>query len=113
MIGDVLKAVRIANYMTLREASEKANVSVSYLADLEKNWHNPSNRELEKICLAYNLDVPELLKLDKYHETIIKKIGLKEELLINRLLLREILNLYVAKEQQKTKVNTLSKYNKL
>lgn len=36
MIGEVLRVVRIANDMHIKDVSEKSNISISYLTDLEK-----------------------------------------------------------------------------
>lgn len=37
MIGEVLRVVRIANDMSIKEVSKNSNASVSYLTNLEKN----------------------------------------------------------------------------
>ena len=101
MIGEVLRVVRIANDMSIKEVSEKSNVSVSYLTDLEKNKKiNPSIHLLEKICSTHNINVSELFELDEYHETI---IDLKEKLKTYQLLLMRILELYDVKEKTKAK----------
>ena len=101
MIGEVLRVVRIANDMRIKEVSKKSNVSVSYLTELEKNKkNNPSINTLEKICLAHNLNVSDLFELDEYHESI---IGLKEQLKIYQLLLIKVLELYNTKEKKLVK----------
>jgi len=98
MISEVLRVVRIANDMSIKEVSNNSNVSVSYISEIEKNKHNnPSIYTLEKICMAYNLKVSDLLSLDEYHESI---IGLKEQLKIYQLLLIKTLDLYNEKEKE-------------
>lgn len=91
MIGEVLRVSRIANDMTIKEASVKAGVSVSYITELEKQKRkNPSTEYLKKICEVYNLKVSEFCALDDYHNSL---IGKKEKLEIYRLLLIEILKI--------------------
>ena len=83
MIGEVLRISRIANDMTIKEVSEKANVSVSYLSDLEKQRKdNPSIEMLKKICAVYNLKLSQFYMLDDYHNAL---IGVREELEIYRM----------------------------
>ncbi len=101
MIGEVLRVVRIANDMSIKEVAKNSNISVSYLTDLEKNKkNNPSINTLEKICLAHNLNVSDLFELDEYHESI---LGLKEQLKIYQLLLIRVLELYNKKEKTRVK----------
>lgn len=101
MIGEVLRVVRIANDMSIKDVSKNSSVSVSYLTDLEKNKKsNPSISTLEKICVAHNLNVSDLFELDEYHESI---VGLKEKLKIYQLLLIKILELYNTKEKKLVK----------
>ena len=101
MIGEVLRVVRIANDMSIKEVSEKSSVSVSYLSDLERNKKkNPSINVLEKIGSVYDLKVSELFELDEYHESI---IGLKEKLKIYQFLLIKVLELYDTNHQKKVK----------
>ena len=74
MIGEVLRVSRIANDMSIKEVSQKAQLSVSYITELEKNKRkNPSTDFLKKICDAYNLRVSEFLTLNDYHDSIIGK----------------------------------------
>ena len=97
MIGEVLRVVRIANDMSIKDVSKKSNISVGYLTDLEKNKKiNPSIYTLEKICSAHNLNVSDLFELDEYHESI---SGLKDQLKIYQFLLIGVLELYEQKEK--------------
>lgn len=101
MIGDVLRVVRIASDMSIKDVSNKSSVSVSYLTDLEKNKkNNPSIHILEKICLVYGLSVSELFDLDEYHESVIE---FKEQLKIYQFLLMKVLELYDKKEKKLVK----------
>ena len=101
MIGEVLRVVRIANDMHIKDVSEKSNISISYLTDLEKNnKKNPSMKTLKNICLVNNLNVSDIFELDEYHESI---IGLKDQLKIYQLLLIKVLELYNTKEKKLVK----------
>ena len=92
MVGEVLRISRIANDMTIKEVSEKANVSVGYLTDLEKQRrNNPSIELLKKICDVYNLKLSHFYMLDDYHNAL---IGTKEKLEIYKLILIEVLKIY-------------------
>lgn len=89
MIGEVLRVARIANDMSIKEVSNKANASVSYITELEKNKRtNPSTEFLKKICDVYALKVSDFCALDEYHNSL---VGTKEQLQVYKLLLIEIL----------------------
>ena len=92
MVGEVLRISRIANDMSIKEVSTKANISVGYLTDLEKQRrNNPSIEMLKKICAVYNLKLSQFYMLDDYHNAL---IGVRKELEIYRLILIEILKIY-------------------
>ena len=92
MVGEVLRISRIANDMSIKEVSKKANISVGYLTDLEKQRrNNPSIEILKKICVVYNLKLSQFYMLDDYHNAL---IGVRKELEIYRLILIEILKIY-------------------
>lgn len=58
-IGDKIKDLRKEKKLTQVELAEKANISRSYLADIERNRYNPSVDTLKAIAKA--LDVPNSL----------------------------------------------------
>ena len=98
MVGELLRESRIANDMSIKEASQEAQVSVSYIKELEKQKRkNPSTEFLTKICAAYNLRVSEFLALNDYHDSL---IGKKETLEIYKLLLLKILKMYEEKNKK-------------
>ena len=98
MIGEVLRISRIANDMSIKEVSQEAQVSVSYITEIEKQKRkNPSTEFLRKVCAAYNLRVSEFLALNDYHDSL---IGQKEELETYKLLLMEILKTYEEKNNK-------------
>ena len=75
LMGEVLRARRRAQGMTLRDLSSKARVSLSYISEIERGHKEPSSELLA--ALADALDVPlsrvllqvsSLLELDEATE---------------------------------------------
>jgi transcriptional regulator with XRE-family HTH domain len=61
MIGDNIKFFRKKAKMTQVELAEKANISRSYLADVERDRYNPSLDTLKAIASALNVPVNSLI----------------------------------------------------
>lgn len=58
-----IKQFREQQGFTIRELSEKSNVAVSYISELENdrnNKKNPSKDVMDRIALALGTTVPEL-----------------------------------------------------
>lgn len=55
-IGEVLRARRLAQGLTLRDVSEKARVSLGYISEVERGQKEPSSELLA--ALAGALEVP-------------------------------------------------------
>ena len=62
-IGETLRAERNERNLTLREVSEGAHVSVSYLAEIERGEKDPSSRVLESIAGGLDMEISDLLVL--------------------------------------------------
>ena len=60
-IGDTLRAERTERGLTLKQVSEGAHVSVSYLAEIERGEKDPSSRVLENIARGLDVEISELL----------------------------------------------------
>src|SRR5215203_4708708 len=60
-IGETLRAERNERGLTLKQVSEGAHVSVSYLAEIERGEKDPSSRVLESIARGLDVEVSELL----------------------------------------------------
>lgn len=60
-IGDIIKKYRNEKGFTQKSLAEKANISRSYLADLENNRYNPSLDVLKAIAKALNVNSSMLL----------------------------------------------------
>jgi transcriptional regulator with XRE-family HTH domain len=61
VIGDNIKFFRKKAKMTQVELAEKANISRSYLADVERNRYNPSFDTLKAIASALNVPISSLI----------------------------------------------------
>lgn len=60
-IGDRIKALRKENSLTLKDLSEKANISISFLSDIENGRSNPSLERLNDIAKALDTTTSYLL----------------------------------------------------
>jgi len=60
-IGVTLRAERNERGLTLKQVSEGAHVSVSYLAEIERGEKDPSSRVLESIARGLDVEMSELL----------------------------------------------------
>ncbi len=60
-VGDKLRALRKQNKLTLKELSEKTNLSISFISDIENKRRNPSIDNLKLLANALNVSVSDLL----------------------------------------------------
>lgn len=87
-IGDKIKKYRVLQKMTQNELAKKANISRSYLADVENGRYNPSIEVLAAIADALNIPIDELFKNsneDNKDGKIIQKINPKFKPIIDSL----------------------------
>ena len=61
VIGDVLRARRLAQHRTLREVSTAANVSLGYLSEIERGHKEASSELLAAICDALGTGLSDVL----------------------------------------------------
>ena len=61
VIGDALRAKRLAQHRTLREVSTGANVSLGYLSEIERGHKEASSELLASICEALGTPLSEVL----------------------------------------------------
>ncbi|MBZ9633144.1 helix-turn-helix domain-containing protein [Clostridium sp. FP1] len=64
-IGSKIKEYRNKEGLTQVELANKANISRSYLGDVEKNRYNASVETLQKIAAALGIPVSELLTTEE------------------------------------------------
>ena len=62
VIGDALRAKRLAQHRTLREVSTAANVSLGYLSEIERGQKEASSELLASICDALGAAQSEVLR---------------------------------------------------
>ena len=60
-LGAFIHSQRTQAQLTLRELSERTNVSNPYLSQIERGLHEPSVRVLKAIALALNVSVETML----------------------------------------------------
>lgn len=71
-IGDVLRARRLAEGLTLRDVSERARISLGYISEVERGQKEASSELLAALAQALDvplskvlLDVSSLLELEE------------------------------------------------
>jgi transcriptional regulator with XRE-family HTH domain len=83
VIGDNIKFFRKKAKMTQVELAQKANISRSYLADVERNRYNPSLDTLKAIASALNVPVNSLIGEEdaktSNHDTQLPELTEKDE----------------------------------
>lgn len=60
-LGNRLRSQRYLADMTLKEAGQRAGVSVSFLSDIERGKSNPSVPTLQRLAAAYGTSADSLL----------------------------------------------------
>lgn len=71
MIGKNIQKIRMKKDLTLSECAERANISKSYLSNIERNVNkNPSIHIIEKIALVLNVDLQVLVGQPTRNERI-------------------------------------------
>ncbi|MFJ7728165.1 helix-turn-helix domain-containing protein [Neobacillus sp. NPDC097160] len=70
MIGKNIYEIRMQRGLTLSELAERANISKSYLSNIERNLNqNPSVHIIKKLALVLGVDLKALLKTEFNEET--------------------------------------------
>ncbi|KXZ15327.1 immunity repressor protein [Bacillus nakamurai] len=60
-VGQKIKALRKKSKLTQVELAELANMSRSYLADIERDRYKPSLTTIERLAAALNINVTEIV----------------------------------------------------
>lgn len=69
MIGSNISTIRKRRGLTLSELADRANVSKSYLSNLERNLNkNPSIQVIEKISKVLDVDLITILQVNSPEE---------------------------------------------
>src|SRR5688500_20340803 len=61
-LGDVLRAERMRQGMTLRELSSLARVSLGYISEIERGQKEASSELLASLCSALDVALSEVLR---------------------------------------------------
>ncbi|WP_425622501.1 helix-turn-helix domain-containing protein [Brevibacillus borstelensis] len=72
-LGANIKRFRKLRGLTQEKLAEKANMSRSYLADVERDRYNPSVDTLKAIAEALNVGVDDLLESSDEHDKSVTK----------------------------------------
>lgn len=78
-IGTNIKSIRKLKKLTQIELAKKANISRSYLADVEGNRYNPSIETLISISNALNIPISDLFEDHEKKSFSIKEIAVDEK----------------------------------
>ena len=73
-LGDVLRAERMRQGMTLRELSSSARVSLGYISEIERGQKEASSELLASICQA--LDIPLSYLLREVSDRLVEQEGM-------------------------------------
>ena len=61
LINKNIKNLRIKNGLTQEEFSEKINISIQGLSNIERNRYQPTEETIDRICRVFNITPAELL----------------------------------------------------
>jgi transcriptional regulator with XRE-family HTH domain len=61
-LGDVLRAERMRQGMTLRELSSSARVSLGYISEIERGQKEASSELLASLCAALDTPLSDVLR---------------------------------------------------
>lgn len=73
MLGEKLRQHRKRFGYTLQELSQKTNLSVGYLSNIERDAASPTIATLDILCNALRVDIVELLKADRSPSPLVRK----------------------------------------
>ena len=59
-LGERLHLIRKEHQLTLKDLSQRANLSLPFLSDMERGVVSPSIETLQKIARAYDMAVKDL-----------------------------------------------------
>jgi len=73
MLGEQIRQHRKRFGYTLQEFSQKTNLSVGYLSNIERDVASPTVATLDIICNALRIDIVELLRATRSPSPLLKK----------------------------------------
>lgn len=72
-IGKKIKELRLANELTLKDLSEKADLSIGYISQVERGIASIAVTSLEKIAEVLGVDLAFFFALPQKHETSVMR----------------------------------------
>ncbi|APC41560.1 helix-turn-helix domain-containing protein [Clostridium estertheticum] len=85
MIGTIIKNLRKEKNLSLRSLAQSAGISKSTLSDVENSNNNPSIKTLEKIAIALDVSVKDLLTSEEKVEVAINSMTTISEMALKAL----------------------------
>lgn len=76
-VGEKLRNLRKKKGLTLKKLSEKAELSIGYLSNLERDACSPTLENIQKICGILDVSLSELLEENIESRTVIKKMNVR------------------------------------
>lgn len=71
MLGKNIQRIRKGKGLTLSECAQRANISKSYLSNIERNLHqNPSIQIIEKIADGLDVDLRTLIGVEQSNKLL-------------------------------------------
>lgn len=79
-LGNHIRNIRKSKGLTLKQLSEKSEVSVPFLSDIERDTVNTSVKILQNIALSLGVSLPEIVNYndDLNHRLLTENQQLKE-----------------------------------
>ena len=77
-IGEIIKNLRLSKKMTLKELSEKTDLSIGFLSQVERGLTALAITSLEKIAVALEVDLSYFFPVKKKNNSIVVKSYEKE-----------------------------------
>ncbi len=78
-VGQRIKAIRKERKLTQVQLADKANLSRSYLADIERDRYNPSLSTLESVASALGVQVSAIVGEENLIKKSLQNITLKKK----------------------------------
>ncbi len=72
-VGGKLRNLRKKKKMTLKQLSEKTEMSIGYLSNLERDACSPTLENIQKICGIFGVSLNELLEENVEDRTVIRR----------------------------------------
>ncbi|SHE97286.1 helix-turn-helix domain-containing protein [Clostridium fallax] len=72
-LGERIKNFRKKKGLTIKDLSEKTNLSIGFISNLERDLSSPTIHNLENICDALGIDLIDILDSNNENEDIVHK----------------------------------------